>query len=205
MSDIQFMEKPDWISWEDICECFHAANVVNDKKGFHMTYSNLTPGKLEKNLKEGDGHCFVALDGNKVVGTVSVMFWKHKWYHWWTRQTVAYATYDAVLPEYRGTDVWLGLDAIRTKCVYDSGVRIRQCNTAEQNKTVIKICKRAGYKFVQYSATGNNANYYSIIMVLWLDGCPYSDKFCNFMFKLSKIIVKTIWKPGYKLRIPFVK
>lgn len=203
MSDIQFMEKPDWVSWKDICECFRAANVVNEKKGFQMVYSNHSPSEFEESLK--DGHCFVALNGKKVVGTASLKFLKHKWYHWWTRQTVAYATYDAVLPEYRGTDVFMGLDAMRTQYINDSGVRIRQCNTAEQNKTVIKLCQRAGYKFVQYSATGDNANYYSIIMVLWLDGCPYSDRFCNFMFKLSKIIIKAIWKPGYKLRIPFVK
>ena len=82
---------------------------------------------------------------------------------------MAYSTYDAVLPEYRGTDVYIGLDKIRSKYISDSGVRIRQCNTAEQNKTVIKICERAGYKFVQYSATGKGANYYSVIMVLWLD------------------------------------
>lgn len=205
MSDIQFMEKPDWVSWEAICECFRAANTVNDKKGFHMTYSDLTPDELEKSIKDGDGHCFVALVDKKVVGTVSLMFWKHQWYHWWTRQTVAYSTYESILPEYRGTDVFMGLEYLLDKYIRDSGVRIRQCNTAEQNKTVIKLCQRAGYKFVQYSATGNNANYYSIIMVLWEDGCPYSDRFCNFMFKLSKIIIKTIWKPGYKLRIPFVK
>ena len=72
MSDIQFMEKPDWVSWEEICECFQAANTVNYKKGFHMIYSDLTPDELEKSLKEGNGHCFVALVGKTIAFSVTV-------------------------------------------------------------------------------------------------------------------------------------
>lgn len=33
MSDIKYMEKPEWVSWDEVCECIKAANVVNDKKG----------------------------------------------------------------------------------------------------------------------------------------------------------------------------
>lgn len=32
MSDIRFMEKPDWVSCEDICDYIHKAITVNDKK-----------------------------------------------------------------------------------------------------------------------------------------------------------------------------
>ena len=96
--------------------------------------------------------------------------------------------------------MFFGLDSLRNKYIHDSGIRIRQCNTSERNKAVIKLCKKGGYKLVQYSATGKGATYYSVIMCMWEDGCPFSDRFCNFMFKLSKIITKTIWKPGYKCR-----
>lgn len=197
MSEIKFMVKPDWISWDEVQECQCRAHVINNKKGFQMQVQSITGEDLRKGV--GDGFCFVALDGNKVVGTASLMFKKSK-IHWWTRETVAYTSYDAILPEYRGTDVFIGLDSLRNKYIRDSGVRIYQCNTAEQNKMVIKLCKRAGYKLVQYSATGKGATYYSVIMAKWKDGCPYSDWFCNLMFNMSKIIIKTIWKPGYKMR-----
>ena len=196
MGDINYLEKPEWISWVDIHECLYKAHSVNRKKGFSMGNVGLSVEELKN--KVGDGHCFVALEGNRVVGTASLKFFKPK--RWWTRKTVAYTLLDGVLPEYRGTDVFWGLDYLRNKYIRDSGVRIRQCNTAEQNKAVIKLCTRGGYKIVQYSATGKGADYYSVIMVLWEDGCPYSDRFCNFMFKLSQIIIRTIWKPGYKFR-----
>ena len=200
MNEIKYMVKPDWISWDEVQECQRKAQETNNKKGFQMQVQTITGEDLRKGV--GDGYCFVALDGEKVVGTVSLIFKKSK-YSWWTRKEVAYTCYDAILPEYRGTDVFFGLESIRNKYIADSGVRIRQCNTAEQNKTVIKLCKRAGYKVVRYSATGKGANYYSVIMVLWEEGCPFSDYFINFMFKLSKFIIKTIWKPGYKLRFWF--
>lgn len=200
MSEIQYTVKPDWISWDEVQECQRKAQEANNKKGFQMNVQSITGDDLEKGV--GDGYCFVALDGKNVVGTASLRFIKSR-YHWWTKQTVAYTCYDGILPEYQGTDVFIGLDSLRKKYIYDSGIRIRQCNTAEQNKVVIKLCKRAGYKLVQFSATGKGASYYSVIMCKWEDGCPYSDRFCNFMFKLSKLIIKAIWKPGYKLRFWF--
>ena len=34
MSEIQFMEKPDWVSWDSVRECLNASHKVNKKKGF---------------------------------------------------------------------------------------------------------------------------------------------------------------------------
>ena len=200
MNEIKYMVKPDWISWDEVQECQRKAQETNNKKGFQMQVQTITGEELKNGV--GDGYCFVALDGKRVVGTASLKFIRSK-IHWWTRQKVAYTCYDGILPEYRGTDVFLGLDYLRNKYIHDSGVRIRQCNTAEKNKMVIKLCKRGGYKLVQFSATGKGATYYSVIMCLWEDGCPFSDCFIDFMFKLSKFIIKTIWKPGYKLRFWF--
>ena len=53
MSEIQFMEKPDRVSWEEVCDCIHAANVVNEKKGFHMLFSDITPEEIKDKLKFG--------------------------------------------------------------------------------------------------------------------------------------------------------
>ena len=200
MGEIKYMLKPDWITWDDVQECQRRAHEKNNKKGFQMQVQTITGDDLKNGV--GDGHCFVALDGDKVVGTASLIFLKSK-IHWWTRSTVAFTCFDGVLPEYWGTDVFIGLDAIRNKYIEDSGVRIRQCNTSEKNKAVIQLCKKGGYKLVQYSATGRGASYYSVIMCKWDDGCPYSDSFCSFMFKASKIVIKAIWKPGYIFRFWF--
>lgn len=197
MDEIKFMEKPEWVSWEDVSECIYRSHQTNKSHGFEMVNANITADELKSDLKEG--HCFVALEGNRVVGTASIKFFKNK-RKWWTKDMVAYYCYDAILPEYRGTDVFFGLNEIRRLCFKQSGVRIHQFHTAEYNKTVLKINEKGGFKKVQYAPTGKGAKYYSVTMVKWMDGCPYSDWFINLMFNLSKFVAKTFWTPGYKLR-----
>ncbi len=197
MSEIVYMEKPDWVSWEDIQACIHSAHQTNKRWGFEMLNSNKTAEELANQLD--DGKCFVAIEDNKVIGTASVKLLKIN--KWWARGTVLYYCYDAILPKYRGTDVFFGIINERLKFVRKTGIRIHQFATAEHNKTIIKINQKDGFKLVQLSPTGKGANYYSVIMVKWSDGCPYPDWLVNFMFKLSKVVVKTLWKPGYKLRL----
>ena len=165
-----------------------------------MLNQEMTVDELQNKLQ--DGLCFVALEGDKVIGTGSTIIKKGN--RWWSRgRRVAYNCLDAILPEYQGTDVYFGLREIRSQYLKKAGVDIIQFNTAEHNKVVQKIALKRGAKYVMYSATGKGANYYSVIMANWLNGCPFSDRFCNFMFKLSKFVVKAIWKPGYKLRFWF--
>lgn len=199
MSDIQFMEKPDWVSWDDIRECIHASHKTNKKKGFEMENTNITTEHLIEKMK--NAFCIIALSNDKVVGTCFVRLEKKK--KWWVRGLVAYYLGDAILPEYRGTDVYFGINEIRDRIVRESGVKIHQFNTACQNKAVIKINKLYGYKLVQFSPTGKGCNYYSVTMVRWDDGCPFPDWFLKFMFNLSKIVSKTLWRPGYKSRLGF--
>jgi len=200
MDSIQYIEKPNWVSWNSVLECIRKSHKVNDKRGFHMLNQEMTVDELQKKLQ--GGLCFVALEGDKVVGTGSTIIKKGN--RWWSRgRRVAYNCLDAILPEYQGTDVYFGLREIRSQYLKKAGVDIIQFNTAEHNKVVQKIALRRGAKYVMYSATGKGANYYSVIMANWLNGCPFSDSYCNFMFKLSKFIVRVIWKPGYKLRFWF--
>ncbi|MBO6081675.1 MAG: hypothetical protein J6P46_01475 [Bacteroidales bacterium] len=173
---------------------------MNDKRGFHMTNQEMSVEDLKKKLQHG--HCFVALEGEKVVGTCSTILKTGR--GWWARgKKIAYNCLDAVLPEYQGTDIFIDLRSIRSKFIKDSGVEIIQLNTAEQNKVIQKMALKRGAKYVRYSATGKGADYYSVIMAEWLNGCPFNDKFVSFMYNLSKIIIKTFWKPGYKFRFWF--
>ena len=187
MSEIQFMEKPDWLSWQEVCDCIKAANIVNDKKGFHMLFSDITPEEIEEKLK--NGKCFVALCENKVVGTTSFFIRELK--QWYRHGKVVYHCYDGVLPDYRGTDVYIELRKLKYKYVEETGIKVYQFHTAEQNKTVIKINQKRGSKMVVFKPTAKGANYYSVTLVKWVDGCPFPDWFVKLMFNLSKFVTKT--------------
>lgn len=199
MDEIQFMEKPEWVSWQEICDCIRKANVVNDKKGFHMLFSNITPDKIENKLK--DGVCFVALHDNKVVGTASFCMFKAR--SWCLNGKVICFCYDGILPEYRGSDVYLGLRKVKWDKVKETGIKKYFFTTAENNKTVIKLNLKFGFKLVQFQPTGDGADYYSVTMVKWGDGCPFPAWFLKFMFKLSKFVTKSFFKPDYKFKYWF--
>ena len=203
MSEIQYMVKPDWISWDEVQECQRKAHeATNNINGLHMTVQDISGDDLKKEIGSGNGFCFVAIDGKKVVGVHGLRFFVgNRWWSWGKK--VAYNCMDGILQEYQGTDVYLGLNDIRMKYIKESGADIIQSNTAEQNTIIRKIAKVKKFKTVQFSPTYKGANYYSVIMVKWLNGCPFSDRFINFMFSFSKLVVKMIWKPGYKLRFGF--
>lgn len=199
MCEIKYMLKPEWVSWDSVQECQRKAHeATNNTKGFHMFVQDISGDALGQYMDK-NGQCFIALKGDKVVGMCGVKYMKGK--KWWSRgKKVAYHTIDAIIPEYQGTDVYFELQDLRMKYVLESGADMIQSNTAEKNTNIRKIGKVKKFKEVQFSATSKNVDYYSVIMVKWLNGCPYSDRFIKFMFELSKVVVKAIWKPGFKLR-----
>lgn len=191
MSEIQFMEKPDWVSWDDIRICLNRAHQMNKKRGFEMMNASITTEELVANVR--DSHCFVAMDGNKVVGVACVRIENCR--KWYVRGPVIYYFCDGVLPEYRGTDVYFGLNEIKYRYVGETGIKIHKFHTSAHNKIIIKMNKKWGFKLVQFQPTKNKKNgYYQVTMVKWDEGCPFPDSFLNFMFKLSKIVTKIFFK-----------
>lgn len=196
MSEIQYMEKPDRVSWDDVIACIRAADTVNQKKGFNMHIANVNPDEMKKDLQ--NGKCFVALNGDKVVGTVSYKIRNlRKWYRW---GKVIYYSYDGIIPEYRGTDVYFKLKILEDKSISESGIRVYQCHTAEKNKTVIKINQKYGFRLVLFRPNFNGCGYYSVTMLKWEDGCPFPDWYLKAMFNLSKFVTKTFFTTEGKFR-----
>lgn len=191
MEEIKYMEKPDWVSWDSVRICLNKAHKINKKSGFEMLNSTVTTEKLLEIVK--GAHCFVALVEDEVVGVACVRIEnKNKWY---VRGPVVYYLCDGILPEYRGTDVYFGLDKLKKNFVKESGIRIHLFRTSEHNKTVIKINAKLGFKLVQFQPTKKkDANYYQVTMVKWNDGCPFPDWFLKFMFNLSKVVSKVLFK-----------
>lgn len=190
------MIKPEWVSWDAIHECEKKAHQVNNDKGYYMKIQDTSGEDLKEYI--GDGVCFVALDGNDVVGVVALKY-RHI-NRWWTDgKPIFWSCLSAVLPEYRGS-VNLDLEMMKNKYFKESDIDIMAFGTAEANTLVQKMALRSGSRYVQYSASGKGSSHYSVVMARWKNGCPYSDWYCNFMFKLSKLIVRALWKPGYRWR-----
>ena len=117
-------------------------------------------------------------------------------HRWWHKGKAGYHCYEGVLPEYRGTDAYFDMHAAVRQKEKDLGLQVLWADTAEQNTVILKASAKSGWKHVWFTPNSRRCNYYSVVMAKWLKECPHSDRKIRTMFFLSKILVKTIYKPG---------
>jgi len=78
MSDrFQIIEKPDWVSWDEIHDVLWKAHAQNREKGVIMAYPSLTGDEIKRRV-ENNGKMFIALDGQNVIGTLALIIKKGK-------------------------------------------------------------------------------------------------------------------------------
>lgn len=193
MSDqtIIYTKKPDWISWDAVQLCQSKAHEKNIKKGLKMHCTELTGEELEKSLK--GGICYVALKGNQVVGTCSLVIQDYTWF--FGKKRVGYLAMAGVLPEYQGTDVFFELQKLREKDIEEQKVEILYFDTAESNVLVRKMGEMQGFKHVYYISF-RSTDYYSVTMAKWIIGRPKSELWLKIYFWMSEKYVKLRYKPG---------
>lgn len=190
-SEIIFLKKPDWISWDAVQECQAKAHKKNLSHGLKMHCSELTGEELASSLK--NGICYVALDGNKVVGTTSLII-EEKRFLWYKRKRLGYLGMEGILPEYQGTEVFLGLQDIRMQDIKKEKIEILYFDTAESNMLVRKLQSRLGFKPCYYISF-KSTDYYSVTMAKWIVGKSIPDFLLNLFFRLSERYVKLRYKP----------
>lgn len=189
--EIVYMVKPEWITWDEVQECQVLSHKRNIENGLKMHCTELTGDELKSAI--GNGICYVALEGKRVVGTTSL---KIKDFHkLWYKKRIGYMFMEAILPEYLGSDVFFGLQDIRMKDVVNNRVDILYFGTAESNKVVRKVQAKLGFKHILYRCFSNN-DYYSVIMAKWVRGQALPNWIIKILFSLSEKYVKLRFKPG---------
>ena len=196
MSEIQYMRKPDWISWDEVQACQAQAHIVNNRHGIHMHCQDLSGEKLKEII--GDGFCYVAIDSNRVVGTCSLQYIR-KVVKFGQKKKVGYLSMAGVLPEYRGGEVYFGLQKIRMRDIKEEHIDIVYFSTAENNIMVRKLNEKQGFKYVFMKAS-HVTNYYSVVMAKWITTPPPNEFLLKVLFLMSKVYVKLRYKPGHKKR-----
>lgn len=182
-TEIQIVEKPDWVSWEDIKQCLMDAHETNKSKGINMAHYQWPVERIKESLGE-KGVMFVALDGSRVVGTAAIG--DKTGSSWYAPEKYAYMCFACVLPEYRGRGVYKELIVKREEVAKDLGFRVLLLDTHERNKRIQDIALKNGYKYVRFFRAKSN-DHYSVVMVKWIDGCPYSKLYCLWKYYVSKI------------------
>ncbi len=189
--NIQIIEKPEWISWDNIHEVLWKSHAQNREKGISMAYPALPGDKIREKI-EGHGKMFVALDDETLVGTAAVI--RKQAYLWCGRQEYGYCCFSAVLPEYSGKGIYKNFVYLQEKEAATMGLVMMMFDSHEKNSRVLDVNRKNGYKAVDISIW---KDHYNVVMVKWLNGCPYSDWYCHLQFYIHKWYRKLRFKPGY--------
>lgn len=185
----QIIEKPDWVSWDEIREVLWKAHAENRAKGIIMNLPSMSAEQIREKINAGKGKMFVVLDGQKVVATAAVIVKSLNL--WCGKGEYAYLCFASILPEYRGRGIYKQLYIYIEREAVKWGIRRILFDTHKHNKHMLAINAKYGFKKVRYFHVKKN-DHYNIMMVKWLDGCPYSDFYRKWMFLLTKLkVVKT--------------
>lgn len=183
-SKIQVIEKPEWVSWDEIHEVLWKAHEQNRKKGIIMSYPSLSGEEIRNKI--GDkGKMFVAIEDDKVIGTLALI--KKVGKQWYNTGQYGYLCFGAVLPECSGKGVYRSLYQLAETTAKQMGLLILTRDTNENNARMLKITKQEGYHFVECKAWKDHFN---IVRAKWLDKCPYPTWYIKTRFLLSKMIIK---------------
>ena len=179
--DIQIIEKPSWISWDDIHDVLWKAHEKNRENKVFMSYPSLSGAELEKKVGN-NGKLFVAVDGNKIVGTLALI--KRTGRSWYNTGQYGYLCLGAVLPNYSGKGIYRSLYQHAETTAKQMELPVLTRDTNEKNSRMLKITKQEGYHFVEYRV---HTDHCSIIRAKWLKECPYPLWYIKIRFVYSKI------------------
>lgn len=170
MGEIKVLEKPANVSWDDVRDAVFAAHAENRSKGIVMKLPGLPGDEIRAFIERGNGKLFVAMDGERVIGTSAVRVKKVN--DWFYNGDTAYLCFVSVLPEYSGKGVYRKLSDAKDEYIEELGFRTVMADTHEKNMRILGILEKQGYKRVGIKKYDDHFN---VIMFNWTDGCPYGS------------------------------
>ena len=180
---IQVIEKPDWISWEDIKLCLMEAHASNREKGIVMSHYQWPAAKIRASIGD-NGVILVAVEGEKVVGTAAII--EKEGHSWYAKGKYAYLGFAGVLPEFNGKGIYKELTNRRERIAFDRGYSLLVFDTHSNNTRVQDIAIKNGYQKVD-CFRARSGDHYSVVMAKWLTRCPYSKFYCGLRYRFSKV------------------
>lgn len=188
-SDIKIVEKPDWVTWDEIHQVLWKAHEQNRQKGIMMAFPSLPGEEIRKKI--GDtGKMFVAMVGEKVIGTYAVIVKSHSKL-WFIRSNYGYLCFMSILPDYRGKGIYRLLTEACESYAATKDLSVLTFDTHEHNFKIQSLKEKEGFTLVSYKAC---KDHYNVIMAKWLKHCPYPSWYIKLRFHLSKFKLKTRYK-----------
>lgn len=183
-SSIRIMLKPESIPWESIHDVIWQSHEGNRSNGIIMRYPSLSGEEIQQKLGT-EGKMLVAITGDgKLVGTAA--FLPKEATFWFGKGTFAYCCFASILPEFNGKGIYKEMCRIQEQMARDAGLDMMLFDTHEKNVRNLSHSIKAGYRYVDYK---HFKDHYNVVLVKWLNGCPYSNFRCSYNYHIRRIKV----------------
>lgn len=198
---ITVIERPEWISYDDIADLLHKAHKSNVEKGLLYSASHQNGEEIKKLLHE-TGKFYVAItEDNQLVG-VSALELLAQSRAWYGRQRpYGKIILEGVLPTYQGMGVFSRLRSVVEKKAFQSADFL-VLDTAEKNKHARAINKKRGWIEVDCLSRATN-NFYSVVMVKWKDDPPIPISVLRLQYLNRRMIKHILYDRYGKRRFSF--
>ena len=161
--EIVVIEKPDYVSWDDIQKCVWEAHAINRSQEIIMGNSKLS-GEEIKNFIGDRGKMFVALVEGKIVGTGAVIRKRASLWCGKEDEEYAYICFATVLPKYCGLGIYKKIALLCETLALSWGVDKILGDTHERNHNMLVGVRKNGFRFVEYKVCKDHFN---VVFVKW--------------------------------------
>lgn len=149
-------------SVDELTELLHRAYASLAAGGMRYLASHQSPRMTRKRIKKGE--CFVALDGGRIVGTITLVPpGKTAGTPHYDRRDVASFHQFAVDPALQGRGLGARLLALVERRAVELGARELAFDTSEHAAALIAFYGRRGFRFVEH-CRWKSVNYRSVVM-----------------------------------------
>ncbi len=142
MADIIITEKPESVSYDELCALL---DRIHEGEDIEFNTSGMKGAEFEEKLN--GGICFTALAGDgRPVGLIAVC--RESCNAWYFKGEVGRIRNVGVLPEYRGQGIGRRLVRKAEDWTRDQGIGAVMLSTSEYNVKAISLYRRSGFVFV---------------------------------------------------------
>ena len=187
-NEICFIKKPDCVSFDMIHEVLWGAHESTRAKGMQFSTAEMTGEELEEYIKTHNATCYVAMDGDKVVGTLSCYLDytnRGPTKGFFVKEVLA-----GVLPEYKGQHIYSQLFELAIKYAKENEAKGIIVATFAGNKKMQQIKKRQGYIFTRHFIKNGH---FSVCGYLCFDALPHSKMYYKLCFLKEKAKSYSKW------------
>ncbi len=181
-SEICFIKKPKHVSYDIIHQVLWAAHESTRAKGMRFSTAEMSGEELEEYIKEHNATCYVAMDGDKVVGTSSCYLKQVN--RGPIKGCFVKEVLLGILPEYKGQRIYSQLFELTVAYAKENNADGILTTTIAKNKKLQQIKKKQGFVYTRYFI---NNGHFSVGAYLCFNELKYSKTYYKLYFLTQKI------------------